>query len=96
MPNPWESSSSQLKSILPDTAAAKLVPPARLIDVMLPPARSSWQARVHNKFEEFSQVSTMICVKLFLDEIQPRTERTADRPSRCSPVMADRNGMARN
>jgi hypothetical protein len=63
---------------------------------MLLPARSSWQAHVHNKFEGFSQVSTMICVKLFLDEIQPRTERAADRSSHCSLVMAGRNRMARN
>jgi|HubBroStandDraft_4_1064222.scaffolds.fasta_scaffold224763_3 hypothetical protein len=31
------------------------MPPARLTDVMLPPGQSSWQARVHNKFEGFAQ-----------------------------------------
>lgn len=55
MPNPWESSSSQLKSTLTDAGGARLVPPTRLTHVMLLPGQSSWQARVHNKFEEFSR-----------------------------------------
>ena len=50
MPNPWESSSFQLKSTL-NSAGASLMPPARLSDVMLLPRRSNWQARVHDKFE---------------------------------------------
>jgi len=54
MPNPWEPSSFQLKSTL-SFAAASLMPPARLSDVMLLPPRSNWQARLHDKFEEFAQ-----------------------------------------
>jgi hypothetical protein len=54
MPNPWESSSFQLKSTL-NSAGASLVPPARLADVMLLREWSSWQARLHDKFEEFTQ-----------------------------------------
>jgi hypothetical protein len=54
MPNPWEPSSFQLKSTL-SFAAASLVPPARLSDIMLLPPRSNWQARHHDKFEEFAQ-----------------------------------------
>src|ERR1700733_702163 len=54
MPNPWEPSSFQLKSTL-SFAAASLMPPTRLNDVMLLPPRSNWQARLHDKFEEFAQ-----------------------------------------
>jgi hypothetical protein len=54
MPNPWESSSFQLKSTL-NSAGANLMPPVRLADVMLLPRRSNWQARVHDKFEESAQ-----------------------------------------
>src|ERR1700722_1259997 len=54
MPNPWESSSSQLKST-PNFVTANLMPAARLNDLMLLPQRSNWQEAVHDKFEEFAQ-----------------------------------------
>src|SRR5258708_40289592 len=55
MPNPWECSFLNPSPRSTTLAAANLMPPARLIDVMLLPRPSSWQVRLHNKCEEYAQ-----------------------------------------
>ena len=82
MPNPWELSPFQLKSTLTDAAGARPVPPARLTHVMLRPGRSSWQARVHNKFEGFAHgrdgVLRLSCFWLRSSRLPP-SQRTGRR-----------------
>jgi hypothetical protein len=60
MPNPWESSSFQLKSTLDHSAAASLMPTARLIDVMLCLSHPMGKGEFTTNLRSSPKVSTMI------------------------------------